>query len=234
MGTRWRFNTNDTWWSTYVNRLSKTCFVNITNHEAGNLNCWVGPEYTSSPLLSWTECMLQHRFSSAELNREGIFNSAELSWTECLSLSTPIHSTQDCLNVMVLQTSQSVITYIEYLCFFPPLPYHLAINIQTAIGIVMSGAQCLKYHHDFANSSNISVRYWKENPNTHHTDLRLNFPVKFLNFEGPWCPKTRDTAANSSGKASIKPVCIIFWRFHAVQTSASQDSMLETARQIQT
>ena len=39
VGTRWRFNTNDTWWSTYVNRLSKTCFVNITNHEAGNLNC---------------------------------------------------------------------------------------------------------------------------------------------------------------------------------------------------
>ena len=39
VATRWRFNTNDTWWSTYVNRLSKTCFVNITNHEAGNLNC---------------------------------------------------------------------------------------------------------------------------------------------------------------------------------------------------
>ena len=75
VGTRWRFNTNDTWWSTYVNRLSKTCFVNITNHEAGNLNCWVGPEYTSSPLLSWTECMLQHRFSSAELNIQGRFNS---------------------------------------------------------------------------------------------------------------------------------------------------------------
>ena len=98
VGTRWRFNTNDTWWSTYVNRLSKNCFVNITNHEAGNLNCWVGPEYTSSPLLSWTECMLQHRFSSAELNREGIFNSAELSWTECLSMSIPTHSTQDCQN----------------------------------------------------------------------------------------------------------------------------------------
>ena len=82
VGTRWRYNTNDTWWSTYVNRLSKTCFVNINNHEAENLNCWVGPEYTSSPLLSWTECMLQHRFSSAELNIQGRFNS----WV-CLELN---------------------------------------------------------------------------------------------------------------------------------------------------
>ena len=36
-------------------------------------------------------------FSSAELNIEVIFNSAELSRTECLSMSIPTHSTQDWL-----------------------------------------------------------------------------------------------------------------------------------------
>ena len=73
--------------------------------QAGNLKCWVGPEYTSSPLLSWTECMLQHRFSSAELNIQGRFNS----WV-CLELNV-CHSWVD--PRLVRKTSLYISTWLS-------------------------------------------------------------------------------------------------------------------------
>ena len=71
-----------------------------------------GVEYShvySTQLSRIYECILNtlywvdtHTLYSAELNASALLYSAELSRTECLSMSIPIYSLQDCLLIIVM------------------------------------------------------------------------------------------------------------------------------------